>query len=447
MGFMSRAMRCAPVFAVALLMAFVHADGAAVAAAKKPQAAAAGDGAQASKQAAAEAAKRAFESGIKSYSAGKYQPAVDQLSAALRGGGLNSSDMARGLYYRGLAYKKQNKPGLAISDLTSALWLKNGLSDSERKSATAERAEAYKAAGLGDGNSGADTVAVSDPKAETPPAPSAAPTAAAGAPAAAQQAEAPAPAPAKQAATDSGIPQPLSLGGEAYVPPAPKVRSVQAAPAGQQVAAVAEGGAANRSAVIEQPASVQDAALARTAAAKTATRADSAATEPVLNAAPNPNGAFPSEKPATGGPSTLSGFFSNLFGGSAPAASEPPAGAPAANVTTASTGQTTGQTTGQYRPDHRPDCGTADLELVEYGLADGRGGQQGQNRQVCCGRRSACETSRCNAARRNGRAESQRRQVQAAYRRRALARRSRCTCQQALPGARGRSAEPGPFRR
>ena len=100
---------------------------------------------------------------MKSYQAGKLEPAVESLSAALRGGGLSSTDMARALFYRGVAYKKQSKPGLAISDLTSSLWLKNGLTDPERANATAERADAYRLAGLGDGNSGADRVSVPDP--------------------------------------------------------------------------------------------------------------------------------------------------------------------------------------------------------------------------------------------------------------------------------------------
>ena len=81
----------------------------------------------------------------------------------MRGGGLGSAEMAKALYVRGMAYKKQSKPGLAISDLTSALWLKNGLGDADQKSAIAERAEAYRLAGLGDGNTGEDSVSVADP--------------------------------------------------------------------------------------------------------------------------------------------------------------------------------------------------------------------------------------------------------------------------------------------
>ena len=50
-----------------------------------------------------------------------------RFDAALRGGALNPQQVARALYYRGLVYRKDGKPGLAISDLTSAIWLKDGL--------------------------------------------------------------------------------------------------------------------------------------------------------------------------------------------------------------------------------------------------------------------------------------------------------------------------------
>lgn len=108
--------------------------------------------------------------------AGKYQPAVDQLSSALRGGGLASGDMAKALYLRGVSYKKMAKPGLAISDLDERSGLRTALGLPIKKAALAERAEAYRMAGLGDGNSGSDSVSVADPnpapagaKAATPP--------------------------------------------------------------------------------------------------------------------------------------------------------------------------------------------------------------------------------------------------------------------------------------
>ena len=54
------------------------------------------------------------------------------------------------LYYRGLVFRKLGKPGFAVSDLTSALWLKNGLSEAERADAIKVRALAYNEAGISD---------------------------------------------------------------------------------------------------------------------------------------------------------------------------------------------------------------------------------------------------------------------------------------------------------
>src|SRR5262249_16938744 len=107
----------------------------------------AGGGDAAQSMAEAEAAKKAYETGLKAYAARKFQASIEQLSAAVKSGKLSSSQMAKALLTRGLAYKKDNKPGQAISDLTSAIWLKNGLSPVEQKSAIAERSEAYKMAG------------------------------------------------------------------------------------------------------------------------------------------------------------------------------------------------------------------------------------------------------------------------------------------------------------
>lgn len=140
---------CATVFTLAIL------PGAAMAA-KKSKAAAAPAAAQpgASKQAPdakaaqAAAARQAYDAGLKAYANGKFQPAIEQFNAALNNGGLSSSEMAKALYTRGLSQKKLGKSGLAISDFTSAMWLKNGLSDADRKAATAARAEAYNQAGL-----------------------------------------------------------------------------------------------------------------------------------------------------------------------------------------------------------------------------------------------------------------------------------------------------------
>lgn len=82
--------------------------------------------------------------------AGNVDPAVTMLTTLISGGNLPASTMARALYLRGTAYRQQSKPALAISDLTSALWLKGGLSDADRADATQQRAAAYSDAGLTD---------------------------------------------------------------------------------------------------------------------------------------------------------------------------------------------------------------------------------------------------------------------------------------------------------
>jgi hypothetical protein len=96
------------------------------------------------------AAQKEIEAGIASLEAGKTDIAVQRFTAALSGGSLPSPLMAKALYYRGVAFRRHGKPVQAISDLTSALWLKNGLDASERVAALAMRAAAYRDAGLPD---------------------------------------------------------------------------------------------------------------------------------------------------------------------------------------------------------------------------------------------------------------------------------------------------------
>ena len=93
--------------------------------------------------------QQTFDAGIKAYGAGKNEEALRAFEAAMRGG-LPSAQMPRALYYRGLAFRKLGKPGFAVSDLTSALWLKGGLSEAERADAIKVRALAYNEAGISD---------------------------------------------------------------------------------------------------------------------------------------------------------------------------------------------------------------------------------------------------------------------------------------------------------
>lgn len=96
------------------------------------------------------AAQRAYAGGTKAFDAGDMAGAEQQLSVALAGGGLPNSQMARALYLRGAASRRLGKPAQAISDLTTAMWLKGGLSESDKTKVAEERQLAYREAGLGD---------------------------------------------------------------------------------------------------------------------------------------------------------------------------------------------------------------------------------------------------------------------------------------------------------
>lgn len=224
--------------------------------------------ADAAGQAAAkkEAAQRAYEAGIKAFEAGKTDPAVKSLSTALQTGGLPSEQMAKALYYRGMSYRKQDKSAQAIADLTSAIWLKNGLTGRERSDATENRAAAYREAGISEGGGALPWVA-------------AAPAEASG---------------GAQAEWDTATTKP---GARASPPASP----AQAAPVWQT--ATTEPGIE-----ASPPASAPAAAPARSPPpAETGTTPPAASTE-------------------SGG---IGGFFSNLFGGVASTGATPPAPPPA----------------------------------------------------------------------------------------------------------------------
>lgn len=80
---------------------------------------------------AAEAAK-AFAAGTKAFEGGKTDAAVAALSTAITMGGLKSPDLAKAMFYRGVAYRKQKMPAAALSDLNAAVWLRDGLSATDK---------------------------------------------------------------------------------------------------------------------------------------------------------------------------------------------------------------------------------------------------------------------------------------------------------------------------
>lgn len=111
-------------------------------------------------------AEQTLNRGIAAYKRNALARAVGAFSNALSSGGLNTSATARALYYRGLAYRRQGRTALAITDLTNSLWLKNGLTETERADAISNRAAAYKTAGIADPGA-------PDAPAAQPPAPAA----------------------------------------------------------------------------------------------------------------------------------------------------------------------------------------------------------------------------------------------------------------------------------
>jgi cell division septation protein DedD len=155
-------------------------------------------------------AQRAIEAALKQVQAGRADQAVQAVTATLSAGNLPPALMAKALYVRGLAYRRQGRSAQAISDLNSALWLKGGLGGEDRVEASKERSAAYADAGLGgrepDATPAAKTGGTwlsglfgSSTPASEPPAPAREPS-----PPAPPRAEPAAPAKSRQAAVASG---------------------------------------------------------------------------------------------------------------------------------------------------------------------------------------------------------------------------------------------------
>jgi cell division septation protein DedD len=131
-----------------------------------PQAAPAKGASKAKKAAAAKKqnpddAQEMLDTAFKLLEEGKSEKAEEILTTLLKGGKLPPALLAKGFLYRGIAYRQQKKSTQAIADLTSALWVKGGLAEAERKDALRQRSSAYQEAGLSDG--GGDPVAAAMP--------------------------------------------------------------------------------------------------------------------------------------------------------------------------------------------------------------------------------------------------------------------------------------------
>ena len=280
-------------------------------------------------------AQRAYAAGTKAFEAGKMGDAIQQLTAGLASGGLASQQMAKALYYRGVAYRKQGKPAQAISDLTTAVWLKGGLSDADRAQAIENRQMAYREAGLGD---------------TAPPVPT-------------QQPSAPAAStPVKPGTTVVSVPAQSSFWSFLFPSETPQATAPGPPPAAPPVATAAPDILAWQTATIEDstakvlgpdappvPVAPPEPQLSQLAATPgdTATSAPPSPVPappvdpiagPVLAAAVSESGpALPAADPlATAGDST-GGFFGSLFG-SGPAPPKPPAETSSVNAATVPAG-------------------------------------------------------------------------------------------------------------
>lgn len=93
-------------------------------------------------------ADRVLDGAAKSLEAGNADAAMTALDGILSAGGLQNNHMARALYLRGLAHRKKGRPAQAIADLTSAIWLKDGLGEKDRAAALNARGEITREVGI-----------------------------------------------------------------------------------------------------------------------------------------------------------------------------------------------------------------------------------------------------------------------------------------------------------
>lgn len=136
-----------------------------------PKAAARKKAAEKAPKADPAAAQGQVEDGINALAQGRADAAVASLTSALSASSLPSTQTARALYYRGVAYRRQAKPAQAISDLTNALWIKGGLTEEQRQDALQQRSGAYREAGLPDQGDPGNQRAVAGVKAGSQSAP------------------------------------------------------------------------------------------------------------------------------------------------------------------------------------------------------------------------------------------------------------------------------------
>ncbi len=94
------------------------------------------------------AAWRDYDAGVQLLRTAQPEAASEKFSKVIAGSNVPAPLMAKTLLQRGIAYRQEGKPGQAVADLTSAMFLRNGLSEPEKADAAAQRSAAYREAGL-----------------------------------------------------------------------------------------------------------------------------------------------------------------------------------------------------------------------------------------------------------------------------------------------------------
>lgn len=102
----------------------------------------------AKKKADTAAIAKTLDAAAKQVATNKAEAAIKAVNGVLATPDLPAGLMARALYLRGAAHRKQGRAGQAIADLTSALSLRNGLTTNDRADAVQQRSAAYREAGV-----------------------------------------------------------------------------------------------------------------------------------------------------------------------------------------------------------------------------------------------------------------------------------------------------------
>jgi hypothetical protein len=304
-------------------------------------------------------AERAYAAGTKAYESGNMNEAAQQLSAALAGGGLPNPQMAKALYYRGTAYRKQGKPAQAISDLTTAVWLKGGLSDADRAQAVEQRQMAYREAGLGDSAPPIGAAPLDAPaakpvqQAQTPATPAAAPP-----PAAPKPGVLVATVPPKSSffsvpsISMPSITMPTIFGGgsssTAQAPaPSPQATGLAQAAAAPDAAAHQSSASWETTAAAPSQASVAAPGFAPETTVTPSSAQPTTATLVSPQTSETPSASAPPSTVAgtlSGAGTAISGFFGGMFGSGSGSTTSAQATAPSSALATGSTGATHGDT-------------------------------------------------------------------------------------------------------